>query len=382
MKASIANSLLECTGCYACANICPKNCIELKSNKEGFVYPIVNEKECIHCNLCKKICPANNELKGNSIIKTYSGYHNDVEVLYKSTSGGIFTALSQVAFSKNGIVFGAQYDELLSKVFISCAQDIEGIDKYRQSKYFQAEVGFAFRDVKSLLNQGKFVLYSGTPCQIAGLKAFLGKDYSNLLTMDFVCHGVASPLLFQIYKNEVEKQTKKNLTAFRFRDNSKENPYHPRHLSYDLDGCKAFNAQCNENAYFNVFANNYINRLSCSTCKYASTVRVADVTVADKVYDNNEQENQNGNSYVTINTIKGEKFFDEVKKLLTLREENCEQVLSVCFHLRIPSPAHPYRQLFFKRALSKGFNYAYENRETPPFINRLKSKIKKILVKE
>lgn len=187
----------QCCGCWACENICPKNCISMKEDNEGFRYPEVNTKICIECGLCEKICPIQNTPHNNNeITDSYVIQHKNNEIRRDSTSGGFFSAICDYVIAQNGYVFGAVYNEKMEVVHYGTNQK-EEIKRFRGSKYVQSQIGNTYQETKSLLLKGYLVCFSGTPCQIAGLKNFLRKEYTNLITVDLVCRGNPSPLLLK-----------------------------------------------------------------------------------------------------------------------------------------------------------------------------------------
>ena len=192
----------KCTGCTACMNVCPKNAISMVTDKCGFKYPIIDEKKCIDCGLCKKTCPILNKKNNLSINKCYAAYSKNDEYSIHSSSGGIFPIIANYILDNNGIVIGAAFDKKMNLNHVAITKKKE-IDKLRGSKYLQSDLGDIFKYVKENLKTKK-ILFVGTPCQIAGLKAYIKNDYDNLICIDLICHGVPSPKLFQKYIKELE----------------------------------------------------------------------------------------------------------------------------------------------------------------------------------
>ena len=191
----------DCCGCSACVQICPRHCIEMKENLEGFLYPLVDSHSCIECHLCEKVCPVLNQNDSIRPLKVCATKNPDEQIRMKSSSGGVFSILAESVIAAGGVVFGAGFNEHWAVVH-SYTETKEGLSAFRMSKYLQSVVGNTYKEVQAFLKQGRLVLYSGTPCQIAGLKLFLRKDYDNLLTVDFICHGVPSPGVFRWYLTE------------------------------------------------------------------------------------------------------------------------------------------------------------------------------------
>lgn len=188
----------DCCGCEACRQICPKACITMQRDEQGFLYPNVNESNCIDCGLCEKVCPVINQSYGHKPISTFAAKHLNEEIRMNSSSGGIFSALSEETINAGGIVFGACFDEEFN-VIHNYATTLVDCKHFRGSKYVQSRIGDSYIHCEKFLKEGKLVLFSGTPCQVAGLKKYLRKEYPNLLTIDVVCHGVPSPVVWQEY---------------------------------------------------------------------------------------------------------------------------------------------------------------------------------------
>ena len=223
----------NCCGCSACVQICPKQCISMAADNEGFLYPQVNSAICIDCGLCEKVCLVINQSAPREPLVVYAAKNNNEDIRLKSSSGGIFTLLAEKVIEEGGVVFGAKFDADWN-VIHDYTETIEGLAAFRGSKYVQSIIGDNFKTAKQFLNNGRKVLFSGTPCQIAGLKKYLRKEYDNLLTVDVVCHGVPSPMVWRDYldykrakraagKNTVSSSLKELpvITGISFRDKTK-----------------------------------------------------------------------------------------------------------------------------------------------------------------
>lgn len=191
----------DCCGCEACVQRCPVNCISLHEDDEGFLYPQVDKDTCIGCGLCEKICPVINQYNPIVPISVYAAINPNEEIRLQSSSGGIFTMLAEQIIDKGGVVFGVGFNEKWEVVH-KFTETKEGLSEFRGSKYVQSHIGDTFSQAEAFLKQGREVLFSGTPCQISGLKHFLRKDYPKLFTVDFICHGVPSPGVFRTYLKE------------------------------------------------------------------------------------------------------------------------------------------------------------------------------------
>lgn len=317
-KYLLTSRLEKCCGCGACEQVCPENAIELKPNEEGFLYPVLNETLCIGCGICKKICPYDNNKQLNEPVEVYAVQNNCVEELLKSSSGGMFSALADYIIANGGFVAGCIFDDSFKAVHILSRDAIE-IEKMRGSKYVQSETGAVFKDVKQILDDGKIVLFTGTPCQIDGLKRFLQKDYENLFTVDLICHGVPSPLLLKEYLNQESK--KGSIIDIKFRNKERNGWCSQGSITYSLNKSeKTKTITPFKDSYYNLYyLENCVSRLSCYSCPYATDKRASDITIGD--YWNideklNYSEFKNGMSVVLVNTQKGKKLFDDIKNNL------------------------------------------------------------------
>lgn len=201
----------DCCGCGSCVQKCPKQCILLTEDNEGFLYPKIDESSCIDCGLCEKVCPILYKREEKKPLNVYAAKNINEEIRRQSSSGGVFTLLAEKVIFEGGFVFGARFDEKW-EVKHDCTDTIEGLAPFRGSKYVQSRIEDNYKKAEELLKQGRKVLFSGTPCQIAGLKSFLRKEYENLLTVDFVCHGVPSPGVWRQYlKNIVTQMCENNM---------------------------------------------------------------------------------------------------------------------------------------------------------------------------
>ena len=264
-----------CTGCFACSNICPKDAITLPENNEGFYNPVIDEDKCINCSLCDKTCPRVEEKQYHTMQKAYYGWVNDLEVRKNSSSGGIFNLLSSKILKEGGVVYGASfnYDGILR---LEChSTDEVSIQELQRSKYVQSHIGYAFRKIKENLIEGRKVLFCGTPCQVDGLKSFLRKEYTNLITVDFVCHGVPSMSLLNLH---LEYLGVKKVEEINFRP---KNRAWVDDLKITYDNGRLRNTPWVLDEYFYTFQMYKNIRPSCFECKHCNGKRTADITLAD-----------------------------------------------------------------------------------------------------
>ena len=336
----------KCTGCGACVQRCPKRCISWTQREFGFRYPQIDKDACVNCGQCEKVCPIDKALEVSAEQKAYAAVHKDDEVLAKSTSGGAFTAIADAVFAQGGIVYGAaMLDGMQVKhIRTSGKDDFEGL---RSSKYLQSDTGTTYQMVEQDLKQGKTVLYSGTPCQIDGLKNFLGKDYENLYTVDIVCHGVGSQAYFDKYMDYARERYGK-IKALRFR--SKEYAGWSCGgvvVVVDSSDClKKIPYRDFDNYYYSYFLSGDIYRKSCYSCKYANTNRVGDFTLGD--YWGVEALNlplqtENGCSLLLVNNQHAMQLLDEIESLDRV-ETTVEQAAHCNKQLNAPSKLMDSRQ--------------------------------------
>lgn len=279
----------QCCGCEACRSVCPKDCISMKADKEGFVYPQVDLSRCIDCKLCEKVCPVLHPASSTKAPSVYAGINNDTNIRLHSSSGGIFTLIAKHILQKNGVVFGACFDEQWNVVH-RYTETEEGLSRFRGSKYVQSHIGESFLQAKRFLDQGREVLFSGTPCQIAGLKNFLRKSYQNLLTVDVVCHGVPSPKVWQKYLHEsvCKAYHIRQGSPFSLADKimnisfrSKEKGWKEFCMSIVYKNRKKEVIPFYDDTYMNVFLSNLSLRPSCYACSAKLHHVQSDITLAD-----------------------------------------------------------------------------------------------------
>lgn len=318
----------RCTGCGMCTNICMNNAIKMVEGVHGFIFPEINSEKCVNCGLCTTRCPANNHnnADGNTMNKIYAAWSRKKCIREQSSSGGIFSLLAEAIITEGGLVAGVQWNSNFCPEH-RLTDTSEVLVKFRGSKYVQSNTGTVYFDVKEALNMGRQVLFSGTPCQIAALKSYLGKEYSNLFTIDLVCHGVPSYECFQKYLNE--KSCGKQIENVQLRYKSPYWDYCSVRIDYK-DGTY-YQELTVDDPYFTLFNIGYSLRESCHNCPHTSSHREGDITLADfwsyapskfKMCDYNK-----GTSLVAINTDKGEYLFQKIQEYLIFEEETYEMAL-------------------------------------------------------
>lgn len=354
----------KCCGCSACEQICPKQCISFRRDQEGFVYPFVNNSICINCGLCERVCPVINLREDRLPLKTFAATNNNEEIRRNSSSGGVFSALAEKTICKGGKVYGARFQNDLSVVHCK-ADTLDGIAQFRGSKYLQSELKDIYKAVRNDLNKGIEVLFSGTPCQIAGLKLFLQKNYENLIAVDFVCHGVPSPTVWQSYLDLFRKETEVTSVSFR----NKEFGWHRFGVFSD-------------NHYMQVFLSNISLRPSCYQCPTKKGRSGSDITLGDFWGIENinpEIDDDKGISLLLVNTKKGEIFCNNLD--IWVKEENYQYAVKYNPSIEYSVPESFVRTKFFSVFANKGFDAAYKSTMIPPLSRRVISKIKTLIKK-
>lgn len=315
----------KCTGCSACVNSCPQNAINMIKDENGFMQISIDESRCIDCKLCKSICPILNKKNCNSINKCYVGYAMENKYLEHSSSGGIFTVVAEKILLDNGVVIGASFEN--NKLNHILIKSVEELNKLQGSKYLQSNLGNIFKVVKENIKNKK-VLFVGTPCQVAGLKAFLKKSNDNLITIDLFCHGVPSPKLFDKYVEELEKNNNDKLINYDFRDKSTGwDTYSNKAIFRD----KEIKQLHNDNDYMNLFLSDVTLRESCYDCCFKLGNKYSDITLGDFWGVKNyypEMYNKNGVSAVIINTDKGTSIWSDICDKLEYKNCRLEEIIN------------------------------------------------------
>lgn len=310
----------RCSGCTACKSICPKNAIEMKEDEEGFKYPSVNIEKCINCGLCKKVCPVtkNKEINKSEISsKAYAMRVNDYDVLKKSTSGGFFTPLSNYVLNNNGVVFGVGYDKNMNVIHKKIEKNTD-INQVIGSKYVQSELGETFKIIKKYLDKNVMVLFSGTPCQVAGLKSFLVKKYNNLITLDVVCHGTPSPKLWKDYIEFQERKYNSRVKNAFFRN--KTYGYHSGTMKIIFENGKEYYGSARVDFMLRSFFNEISSRPSCYKCAFKTRTHCSDFTVFDSWHIDKIvkglKDDDKGYTNVLINSNKGIEIFNKLENIV------------------------------------------------------------------
>ncbi|MCD8011870.1 MAG: Coenzyme F420 hydrogenase/dehydrogenase, beta subunit C-terminal domain [Lachnospiraceae bacterium] len=340
----------QCSACAACYNICPKNAVELASDEFGYVYPLINKDKCIGCNLCEKVCPFKNIVKKFCPIKTYAAVYNSPDII-NSTSGGAFKFLADRILESGGSVYGASMEASMDgsfRVKHKRAISEEGLLCIRGSKYVQSDMDSIYQNVRDDLEEGKAVLFSGTPCQVAGMRSYFKDKYENLFLIDIICHGVPNLKLFNDYIRYYESKHNLKVVDFCFRDKkrgtrplakitfTKGKHKKQKYIPYDFS------------SYYMLFMKGYIYRESCYNCKFACPERVGDITIGDcwgLSVENAGLLKENGGPFVEksgiscvlCNTPKGQNLFESCSNRAIFKEIPYEYILAHNGQLNHPS---------------------------------------------
>ncbi len=337
---------VECTGCGACFNACPHHAISMKANNEGFLYPAVNSDICIKCGLCEQSCPAVNPRYDRAEKPECYAAMADNDIRCKSSSGGVFTLLAQDILKQGGVVCGAAYNEQMAVEHILIENE-EGLEKLRRSKYVQSNTGDCFSRIKRLLIEGRLVLFSGTPCQVAGLRGYLRKDYDNLLCVDIICHGVPSPKVFQKYLKELDLGGQ--VTDVNFRNKRNGWGYNSTVTVTTTETCEHFEAKTNP--YMKAFLSNLCLRNSCGHCQFNKLPRQGDLTIGDFWqidHCNPAYNDKKGTSAILVNSEKGKKALKQsVKGFRLLKKVGLEYAVAGNATIDGSSIVHHNRKKFF-----------------------------------
>ncbi len=321
----------DCCGCGACANICPKRCIAMKADEEGFLYPKVMADGCIKCGACEKVCPVLHSEPENEEDRdeTWAASVLDPEILRVSSSGGMFTVLAQNCLNEGGCVFGAAFSEDVRTVRHVMVETMEELNTLRGSKYIQSEIGGCYTAVRDQLKVGRRVLFTGTPCQTAGLKCFLGREYDNLLTVDLICHGAPSALLWQKYLDAKEQEMGGKAVTANFR--SKKNGWRGYGMQIGFNNGLSSYQTIGKDQFLQIFLKNASLRESCYHCAvkrkagFISDITIGDFWGVEKAAP--EMDNTMGVSLSLIHTGKGKRYFEQIKAALYAKKVDKETAL-------------------------------------------------------
>lgn len=368
---------LQCTGCGACAQICSHKALEMRRDSEGFLFPMLNEIKCVQCGLCDKTCPVTGSNAENTVEEQKCYVATTCEKIYykESASIGICTMLSKHIVDSGGIVYGSFLDESNWSACHISVCDAKGVQKIRNSKYLQSSTGTTYTQVKENLSQGTLVLYIGTPCQIAGLKSFLRKQYPNLYTIDLVCHGVFSPLLMPLEVAYWEKTLGGKVKNFRFRSKRVYKHLNGGMVNFDLmsngktSHIERFAASSPSYRCYAYSGDglNYNHRLSCYSCPFRSQSRYGDISVGDPWFITNDviknkllnSSNSIRTLYV-VNTDRGRKLISSISDKLIEEEISILDAFSQPALQKISKEIPSKREIIYSSVNSQNYGTLIE----------------------
>lgn len=370
----------NCVGCYACENICSINCIIMISDEEGFWYPKVDEDKCIKCGKCKDVCPIMNKVHFNNKPIAYSCINKDELIRLASSSGGVFTLLAERVISNGGVVFGAEFNSSFG-VEHSHVETQEEIDKFRGSKYVQSKIGDSYKQARDMLESGRSVLFTGTPCQIAGLKSFLDYSYEKLLLCcDIICHGVPSPYVWKKYVEYREEKAGSPTHRIIFR--SKEKGWKLFTLLFMFKNNKKYRETVDKDLYMQAFLKDICLRPSCYNCEFKTLQRQSDITLADFWGIQNilpSMDDDKGTSLIFVNSKVGLDIFEQIKKYIIWQEVNINEAVKYNSTAIKSVEPNKKREEFFKELNNLPFNQLVKKYCSDKMFVRLKRKAKAVV---
>lgn len=381
----------KCCGCSACANVCPKKCIAMLSDEKGFLYPSVNESKCVNCGLCNKICPILNPKSNIEEKRAYAAYNTNNETRKVSSSGGIFGCIANEILNRHGVVFGAAYADNFKSIKHIGVENKEDLPKLYGSKYLQSEIGDSYKSAEAYLKAEREVLFVGTSCQIAGLKAYLRKDYDKLLTVDVICHGTPSPRVWKDYADEKEDEFQSKIVAADFRN---------KRFGWDKSVLllllfaneKEYCALGSKDEYIKGFLMNLYLRESCYKCICKGNNVLSDISLGDfwgiECVLPNFSDNK-GTSAIILNTAKGKDFFNNIRHGLVTETVTYDDVLkgnpALVKPVDKPSKSDKFWNVYRKYGLTKAYKKCLKvsfARKCYRFVRRVGSKIKRTIIKK
>lgn len=350
-----------CCGCHGCAQICPKHCIEMTMDAEGFLYPKVDESLCIQCGLCEQVCPVLN-VQPDDLEKSppaFAAINIQDDIRKESSSGGIFTLLARQVISRGGVVFGAAWTEDHRSVHHIAVRTDAELAKLRGSKYLQSTIGNAYVLAEESLREGEYVLFSGTPCQIEGLRQFLSKEYDTLLCVDLVCHGVPAPGVWRRYLAECVEKMQAQATGVTFRD--KSTGWKSYCITLSFENGEKLCLPVSEEPYMRAFLSNACLRPSCHDCRFKKRNRESDLTLADfwgieEVCP--QMDDDRGTSLVLIHSPAGAAAMDSIREQLRIEAVDTAAALHQNPSAVVSSGVHENRKAFLESLDSMSFSAA------------------------
>lgn len=340
----------KCTGCRACVQACPMQCVKMEMDERGFHYPVIDHDVCISCNRCHKICPVlQDRQKQITYPDAFVGYAKQKEIVNNSSSGGIFSLLAETILEEGGTVFGAAMaaDMHVNHIMVRKKSDLE---KLRGSKYIQSNIMNTYQLAKNELEAKRKVLFSGTPCQISGLKSYLGKQYDNLLTVDVICHGVPSEKVWSRYLAEQMETLGSKISSVIFR--KKTNGWKNYGIYLQADNTSKLLIPHKTDLFFKTYLNNICLRPSCYQCQYKGTEPVSEITLGDAWNIESfahEMYNEDGVSLIFVNNLLGAEYFQKTKKRMVYASVPAQAAISGNPAYSKSARVHEHQRKFYKR---------------------------------
>lgn len=348
----------ECCGCTACQQICGHNAIEMKADCDGFIFPVKDLSACVNCGLCEKVCSFISPTYKNEVLGVYAAMAKSTSDRSKSSSGALFYVIAKKVIEQRGIVYGAILDKELQVRHV-VATSLDELTDLRGSKYVQSALHDTYREIRTNLRNGKLVYFTGTGCQVAGLKSYLMKDYDNLITSDLVCHGVPNQRLFDEHIKYLENKHKGKVIDYRFRDNEKWGGCESVTILYNSQNSKTFKLPTYSlSPYLYSFMNAMTFRMSCYECPFAKIPRQGDITLADywgvrKYFPNMDP--SRGVSLILANSNKGKSFIEKLKSELVIEESNINDAKKENRNLTANTCIPEIRKNIFKKIQDEGY---------------------------
>lgn len=367
----------DCCGCHACYNICPPKCIHMQPDVDGFWYPVVQIDECTECGLCEQVCPILKEKSADNYEPlVYACINNNEAIRLESSSGGLFTLISEQVIENGGAIFGANFNENF-EVKHSCVEIKEKLGKVRGSKYVQSRIGDTYKQAKQLLRSGREVLFTGTPCQIAGLKSYLGKSYDNLLCVDIVCHGVPSPEVWRKYVDY--RQEKAGSTAQRISFRQKDDGWKRFSVSFLFENNTEYRETLDKDLYMRAFLKDVCLRPSCYACQFKTIHRQSDITLADfwgiqRMLP--EMDDDKGTSLIFVNSKAGQAMIQQIADKMQFKEVDINEAIKYNSAAIKSAAPNPHREKFLEDLHKLTFDELVLKYCTDKLSARVKGKVK------
>lgn len=372
----------NCCGCYACYNICPTKCIHMQSDVEGFGYPVVEIDECTECGLCEQVCPIlEDKTAGNYEPLAYACINNNETIRLESSSGGLFSLIAEQVIDDGGVVFGANFNENF-EVEHSCVEIKGELEKFRGSKYVQSRIGETYKQAKQLLKSGRKALFTGTPCQIDGLKSYLGKFYSNLLCVDIVCHGVPSPGVWKKYVDY--RQAKASSAAQRISFRRKDDGWKRYSVSFLFENNTEYRKTLDKDLYMRAFLKNVCLRPSCYACQFKTIHRQSDITLADFWGIDHmlpDMDDDKGTSLIFVNSKAGQAMIEQIADKMKFKEVDINEAVKYNSAAIKSVDTNSNREKFFEELHKLTFDELVKKYCTDKLSIRVKRKTKAVLKK-